>query len=845
MIEIYCDNKYFTTYEFSTYLNISNENLKRFITRNKSLDTLNYKGKIFTVKEIIKVRTILNQYWKDMQKFKGNFKLYACPFKLWDKLVLDNPTNNEYKEFKEFLYQQKELHKNKFNFLKVCKKWYRRKETWICDTETTFTHLVPNEILFYDVSKAFGNNPLETLKNLNIEGIREFFKNNPTIKPYMWAFHAKNKKTKERILLNYQDAVKYLDKLNNNVLYYFHNLSYDAHYIFNPLIDEKGYVFFTDNKNDNKIIQPNKTIKIFAQDNKIFKMDIKNSIGKKISFECTYLKTMSSVDKLGEVLKKPKLELNYLTPRKKDHIFTDNEKEYIFRDVDIVDEFMEQIEIKYLKRFNKPLKWGLTIGMTCMQLLKDFVGKDLFKEMFVGTGNKKDETWEPIINARESEILRSGYNGGYTNYNIRYVGLIHTNIVSEDIKSAYPDKWQNYKMPYKSAIYNCKCDNDLTNNSEHFKIYKVKIKNNIMIQKYKENLIPLKMEITLDNGKYITNSEYYPFINKKEIYWSQYMLKIFLILFKPNKNDYEITKEMCFKHKIIKGFKEYIDFWQEEKETPGLKNENEPYYDLCKLNINTPTGKMGQKEIIDETVFSIDENNNVTHKQVKIKNFEDLDKFSYLPIIIATTDMTRLQLLSMIEEIGWNNWHNSDTDSCKFWLPEKYKPKYNPTYLNLINDTRETIYNEPGKNLFGKWDLEWTTPTFKCCGKKKYIYDKWNKDKWVKIVKCAGATKSITNDMNFENFFVGYHSLGNDKNMISRLNGMPTILPTTFNIKNVFRSKHMIMMGYKDWLHPYYIKHLKRIAKDVIDNYDKVDKDYIDFGFNEDDNLNLLKGTYI
>lgn len=888
------ENKEFNTYkQVADFVGGEYQATKRFFTRNKNKSEIIYKGFAFKILYMPEVSTLLKRQWEnakiiDYGKTKSG-KVYEIKdlnlINKWEELVKTYPEWKEYQEFLEFLYQFQNdnditLSVSKLEpkiMIQIRVEWRDSQQLWMCDTETTFTGLVPNEYLFKDINKSYGNSPQETIANLHLQqitdkkklaamteadrviaskkGIKDWFKDNPKEKPYMWAWNAYNFETKEYHLLNYYEAADYLNNLPITSKHLYHNLSYDFYYVVQALIDEYNYSFIIppeDYEERRKWKQPPKTITVLANDNKILQAKISNSLGRIITMECTYLKTMSSVDNLGKILKKPKLNLNYMTPRGKNHVFTKEEEDYIFTDVDIVVTYLSQVGESYKQRFNKKLTWGLTIGMTSFGMLKKLIGKTNWKQMF------------ECLNAEESEYLRKGifnevdnswsggfYNGGYTNYNIKYVGIEHFGISSLDIKSSYPDKWQHYKMPYGSVIYDCDCnDLDYSNDSAHFKLYELEILEDIKIQPNKENMIPVKIELEDDNGKKVTSVEYYPFMQEGKYPVSQYMAKIFLVLFNPKPHQFKLVKTMCFQHKIIKEFKEYDDLWQAEKETNGLKKSNPAYYDLCKLFLNGPTGKFGQKEITTEYQFSYDENNIIDKgSPITTKEFEDLSKFSYLPVIIATTDIARLHLLSLIETVGWDRWHNSDTDSCKFWLPEEFEFKYNPSYMNLIVDREEPIYNKEGESVFGKWEHEWKSRRFKCSGKKKYMYEKWdwNEDKqqmdWVTNVVCAGAPNTVKKKMTFETFFVGYNTTENDKNRIDKLNGMPVILPTSFKIDNVFRAKNYTLASRKRLLHDYYIEHLDRLDELIDGSRSEWNKEVINYENTQSEELELERGV--
>lgn len=839
---------------------------KTVIHWDKNSDVF-YKIKAIDDKES-SVRTIINKHLVSLKNYKHDGKISFNLFLLeWQERVKEYPKNYFYQTFYEHLLKEKA--KGNTNYFKCCNEWKNNNSVWMCDTETTFTSEIPHHYLFKNPAKGFGLSPKETIDNLHIraetdkkkleglneeqikqitkKGVVEWFKENPDKKPYMWAWIGLNFITKEKKLLTYHQAVSYLDNLTLNTKHYYHNLSYDALYVANALIDELDYKIIDKetcdlNKLDKTFI-PKKLIYIFAQDNKIFSMNIWNSYGTLIEVECTYLKTLSSVATLGTILGKPKEDLNYLTPRSKNHKFSPKEIKYISTDVEIVVEYFDRVASEYEKVFGSKLKWKLTLGMTAMSNLKTFFDKDqdnnFDKSFYYKTEIQDSKTLlKSILSPNESIYLRKGiridkdtytglgYNGGWSMYNIKHVGITLDKVSSLDIKSSYPDKEQHWKLPFGAPLYDCKCDNTiLNNNSQHFKVYELKILRNLKIIEGKENMLPIRTTVKEINGKELSAVDYYPFIRKGVYVVSQYMLQIFYTLFEPQEKDIAIEKTMCFEHKKIKGLVNYVSKWKELKEKPNLKKENSAFYDLTKLFLNAPTGKFGQKEVLEETVFSIDDLGIVNKEKPKqVKIFEDLKKYSYIPIIMAITDMGRLQLLSLIEEIGWDYWVTSDTDSGKFLLPEQFKPAYKPTYLNLISGKRETIYNEKGQNEFGKWELEWTSRRFKCSGKKKYIYEVWDNklEKLVTKVVCAGATDDIKEKMDFTTFFCGFQPEQDEGTKQVKINGLPVILPTSFNIKDVFKSKKLSIEFSKSLVHDYYYQHTLRIDEEHQKNKERM-----------------------
>lgn len=940
MKNILYNNKQYSIKDFSILMNLKYNTFRQFILRNNYKEELNYNNINFKLyKKDKNITTLINNLWKRKEDFYINGKFNTeLVMDYWLELVQDNPSNLEYKDYYDFLLENYERYGDNFDYFNTYLKWRGSIDLWECDTETTYTSEIPFDFLFKNPLKNFGSSLEETVKNLHVKsetdkskidlmsivqikqetkkGIREWFKENPDKKPYMWAWNCMKFKDKKYHLFNYYDAIKYLDELNKNQTHWYHNLSYDAYYVWNALIDEKGYEMVEyDIENMDKIkfnakLQPEKTIYVFANNKKIMFMRIKNSKGKVIICECSYFKCMASIADLGKTLNKPKLDLNYLKQRTKNHVFDDIEKAYIRTDVEIAVDYFSDINKRYKESMKEDLDWKITIGATALNELKRSVGEEEFAKLFgrkinlqdevlkefkqlaIDTNNKcfdgiyfKDfitnkynkylenfrkkkikkykneipfdkyrdnfikmvKEWEnPIkIKADTYTYLKDFYMGGFSHYNIKYVGNIYYNISSLDIKSSYPANWL-LNISYGEPIYECLCDNnDLNNNSEHFKLFEVKIKNDKRIKYGYENMIPFFSEFELMDGEYRTN-DYFPYILAGDYKWDQYLLLIFLNSFNLSEDDYEIKKTMCFKHKVIPGFKKHVEFWKAQKEIPGLKNINPSYRDLTKLFLNSPYGKFGQKPILDETYFYIDENKHVVKEVVKEKTkLEDISYFKYLPVAMETTSLARLRLFSLMVEIGFDRWITSDTDSIKVWLPEEYKPEYNPTYLNLITGERETIYNEKGKDDFGKWELEWTSERFMCCGKKKYIYEVKKGDKIVKEVKCAGAPKSVRDKLNFDNFFVGYDTIDKDKTMVTYLNGLPVLLPTTFKVKNVFKSKFMIMTGYKHLLHDYYWDNVNRINRMVEENSKKVKDEIINYMNLEYDALESERGVYV
>ena len=621
------------------------------------------------------------------------------------------------------------------------------------------------------------------------------------------------------------------NNLKHKTRFWFHNLSYDGNFLIPELFENCGYKIITKtqlldfNKPWKKILkkEPNRkpefykarkefltgTLNIVSDKKKIYKITGYNFKGTEFNIECSLRKLMGSVSSLGKSLGYEKLEdydytgQRYNSTNPKINKITDREIYYHYRDMKIPQMFKRHIEDNVKKATGNNYNWEMTIGIAAVKF---------FKKMFKGVNEEKSFNVKyPSLTRNQYTLHKLTYHGGVANFNMLYQGKIINNVSGFDINSSYPDKMKNYKTPYgksmiikdtyvlyeNSKYVNCDINytdimkdiNNYSNNSNFYKVFKVSYSNAII--KNIKGIEPFVQLAKQDDGiNYVYSHSGFNYMN-------QYDLTIFLRQF--DITDLKIELVYFFKHHKSQQMKRYVEFWHKLKTyfaTSNNGNKDKPSYDFAKFMLNALSGKMGQEPIEQETIWDI-ENEDVFYGEIVEEN-----KCKPVDVIAAITALGRLQLLSLIEEVGWEKWDTGDTDSGKFInIPAKFLTK-KAKYFNIAKEKMTRMYKKDGENELGYWSYEWTAEKFEVIGKKKShrIVDGEYK------VTCNGLKQTQQKLLCFRDdkdsinkgklpFMIGM-TIASDELLKTRYIKMrPVLVPTEFNMKQILSGqiKHILV----------------------------------------------------
>lgn len=349
-------------------------------------------------------------------------------------------------------------------------------------------------------------------------------------------------------------------KENKNSYVYFHNLKFDGEFIIYYLLKE-GFTHIKDRKD-----AKDKTFTTLISDmGQFYNITVYFKIGNKNPLKITFIDSLKIIPFSVSVIAKTfgltesKLKIDYMKPRKKGHILTQEEKAYIQNDVIIVSKALNVL-------FNEDLK-KMTEGSNALADFKKIIGKK-FSHYF------------PVLDLELDENLRKAYKGGYTYLSPEFKNQELKNIVVLDVNSLYPSCMYDRKLPYGDPVfYKGKYKDD--------KIYELYIQNISCSFDLKPNKIPI---LQIKNNMSFVPNEY--LINSKNDMGEYEIVELSLTnidlkLFLEHYDVYDLKYNYGWKFKSISTlFKDYIDKWIERK-IKASKEGNSGERQMAKLMLNS------------------------------------------------------------------------------------------------------------------------------------------------------------------------------------------------------------------------------------------------------------------
>lgn len=521
---------------------------------------------------------------------------------------------------------------------------------------------------------------------------------------------------------------------------YFHNLKFDGSFIVNWLL-KNGYEYSKEPKE--------KTFNsIISNMGQWYMIDICYGYkGKRKLHTVIYdsLKklpfTVKQVAK-GFKMEIMKGEIDYHKERPEGYIITEEEKEYIRHDVEII---ANALEVQFAQ--------GLT---------KMTNGSDSLSGFKTSISNKVYDKYFPVYSLEMNENIRLFYRGGFTWCNEKYQGKEVGEGLVYDVNSLYPSQMYFRDLPYGDAIF---FDGEYTQD-ERYPLYMQHLKCSFEIKENRIPTIQLKRNIFFKQNEYLRSSD-------GEIV-DLYVTNVDLQLIKDHYDLYDVEYMGGWKFKKRVGFfKEFIDKWM------YVKNNNTGAKKLlAKLMLNSLYGKFAT-------------NPNVTGKIPYIKEDgsngfmigdEEYRKPVYTPMGVFITSWARYTTITTAQKV-YDRILYCDTDSIHILgteVPEVIKDVIDDKKLGYWQHEstfkrakflRQKTYVE---DVYGKWIEKDGEQVFVETGKDDAECTKLN-------VKCSGMNDKIKQNVTFENFERGFKSYGSLKP--KQVNGGVVLVDSEFTIK--------------------------------------------------------------
>lgn len=518
------------------------------------------------------------------------------------------------------------------------------------------------------------------------------------------------------------DFMTYINSLKNGSIIYFHNLKFDGQFIIHWLLSN-GF------KYDENRTSPFSFRTIITDSGIWYNIEVtlkvtgvKRKVAHKISFRDSLKKLNFPVSKIAKMYDLPMLkgEIDYNTYRPINHQLTDEEKDYILKDVEIV---ARALRIQFESGMNKMT----TSSDALNNYISSIGGKCEFLRRF------------PILPQNQDDMIRKAYKGGWTYLKEGYTGKMIGEGCAYDVNSLYPSVMYYNTLPFG---YPKEFEGEYVQDDD----YPLFIQFMACEFYIKKNHLPC---IQLKNNARFIETEYLKSSKGESV--DLVVTSIDLELIKEQYHLYNVQYYGGYKFKGKNNmFKAYIDYWTEIKinSTGGMRS-------LAKLMLNSLYGKFATAtKRRKKTPFLIDD---VVSYQVN-KDIETVDPI-YTALACFVTAYARDKTIRTAQSV-YDRFIYADTDS-----------------IHLIGN--EPPHIDIDKYRLGAWKHEGDFTKAKFIRAKTYMELYTHSDK--PEVKCAGMPDKIKKEVTFENFKQGQSFKG--KLIPKTVKGGVVLVETDFTIK--------------------------------------------------------------
>lgn len=553
---------------------------------------------------------------------------------------------------------------------------------------------------------------------------------------YVWAWAISEIGNEDNLLIdnNIESFIEFC-KSQKNSTFYFHNLKFDGEFIIYYLLTHNFK--HVEKKED---IADNTFTTLISNMGQFYNIVVYFKKGNKKVHKVTFIDSLKiipfSVDETAKAFNLPisKLKIDYNKPREIGHILTEEEKNYIKNDVQIMS---KALKITFDEGLDK-----MTRASSALKDYKNIVGNSRFEHCF------------PILTKELDAELRKSYKGGFTYLNPIYKEKDVKNIVNLDVNSLYPFVMYDRTLPFDLPKY-------FKGKYKEDKIYNLYIQRITCSFEIKKNKIPT-IQIKNNNSFFMAN-EYLESSDNQIVCLT--LTNIDLKLFLEQYNVYELNYVEGWKFKSMKGlFTDYIDKWISKKIQATI-DKNKGLRTTSKLMLNSLYGKYATSLECQSKVPYIE--NDIIRYQMTPKEEK---KGLYLPVASFITAYAReitIRTSQAIKEYslkkyGQDMYIYSDTDSIKTLLPIEELEQF----CN-IDDVSLGAWKNEGIAAKGKWIRQ------KCYLEE--IDGKMN-------ITCAGMPKTCYDRVEWDKFKTGFTCGG--KLTFKHVKGGVKLVETEFTIKD-------------------------------------------------------------
>lgn len=547
---------------------------------------------------------------------------------------------------------------------------------------------------------------------------------------------------------NMNDFLSFLSNQEKTHEVYFHNLKFDAQFLIHELLS-RGFVY------DEELNQENSFRTLITSTNTFYCMEIcwslqvkKNGKDKKTGEQKwvkkrivtkivdSFKKIPFSVEKMGKAFgfDVQKGEIDYNAIRPVGHELTEEEKQYITNDVEIV---------------ARALAVFIEQGFTRMTLSADAMKS--FKQSLTGpNGGDADKTYRqyfPQVKEDQDKWIRLSYKGGLVQIKKGMEGKHLGKGMTLDVNSLYPSVMRYAWLPYGAPIqFNGFYYDEI--NSRYHHTHPLFIQEFVCSFKLKAD----RPAICQQKG-FFKDIEYLEEGFMQHLHMTSVDLQLFFECYEVT--DFRPIRGMAFKaHRGF--FDNYIDGWMNVKEE-ATRTGNKSMRQISKLFLNSIFGKFSSKSQSIINVPYLDEKTGKVKYKAQVGQDQQIQ---YTAMSSFITAYARQVLVNAMIQ-NWERLCYVDTDSIH--LTGWERPEL------FIDDTQ-----------LGAWKIEGYWAEGKFIKNKAYIEsyvqkmvgmdEETGEIQFARItdeseldmieseeleVKCSGMTENIKDQVNFDNFHVG------------------------------------------------------------------------------------------
>nr|P19894.1 RecName: Full=DNA polymerase; AltName: Full=Gene product 2; Short=gp2; AltName: Full=Protein p2 [Bacillus phage M2]AAA32368.1 DNA polymerase [Bacillus phage M2] len=517
---------------------------------------------------------------------------------------------------------------------------------------------------------------------------------------------------------------------------YFHNLKFDGAFIVNWL-EQHGFKWSNEGL-------PNTYNTIISKMGQWYMIDICFGYKGKRKLHTVIYDSLKKlpfpVKKIAKDFQLPLLkgDIDYHTERPVGHEITPEEYEYIKNDIEII---ARALDIQFKQGLDR-----MTAGSDSLKGFKDILSTKKFNKVF------------PKLSLPMDKEIRKAYRGGFTWLNDKYKEKEIGEGMVFDVNSLYPSQMYSRPLPYGAPIvFQGKYEKD-----EQYPLYIQRIRFEFELKEGYIPTIQIKKNPFFKGNEYLKNSGVEPV--------ELYLTNVDLELIQEHYELYNVEYIDGFKFREKTGlFKDFIDKWTYVKtHEEGAKKQ------LAKLMLNSLYGKFASNPDVTGKVPYLKDDGSLGFR-VGDEEYKDP---VYTPMGVFITAWARFTTITAAQAC-YDRIIYCDTDSIHLTGTEV------PEIIKDIVDPKK----------LGYWAHESTFKRAKYLRQKTYIQDIYVKEVDGKLkecspdeatttkfsVKCAGMTDTIKKKVTFDNFAVGFSSMGKPKPV--QVNGGVVLVDSVFTIK--------------------------------------------------------------